>query len=112
MKTKIRCRFALAIVAILYASFKILKLHVNLHSVDMKPDVFRPAKTGMPLNMTGVRDSQMLKAFSVDWNIILKDNPWDIAARWVTERNVIPENPVELGKFIHAHFLSTSMVGQ
>ena len=124
MKTKLRLYFALAVVFILYVSFKILEpiveanqgdelLHVKRDFVDMKPEVFRPLKTPVPLNVTSVRESQMLKAYSVDWNLVLKDSPWAIAGRWVTQRHVIPDVAAELGKFRHtyaAHFLSNGMV--
>ena len=114
MKMKLRLYFALAVIFILYVSFKILEpivetnkgnelLHVKRDFVDMKPDVFRPLKTPMPLNVTSVRESQMLKAYSGDWNLIMKGSPWDIAARWVTQRHVIPDRAAELGKFIHIH---------
>ena len=113
MKTKLRLYFALAVIFILYVSFKILEpivetnrnnelLHVKRDFVDMKPDVFRPLKTPMPLNVTSVREAQMLKAYSVDWNLILKGSPWDIAASWVTQRHVIPDRAAELGKFVHS----------
>ena len=111
MKTRTRGYFALAIVLIV--SFKIFesfdKVDKCIDLFQMKPEGFRPLKTPGPLS---VSESLLLKAFSVDWNITLKDNPWDVAARWVTQRYVIPENPVELGEFIIAYcsFLSTRIV--
>ena len=103
---RVRGYFALAIVGLFIVSFKIFE---SIDEVDkctrlihMKSEAFRPLKTPGPLS---VSESLLLKGYSVDWNITLKDNPWDIAARWVTERYVIPEQPVELGKFIITLFV-------
>ena len=100
---RVRGYFALAIVGLFIVSFKIFE---SIDEVDkctrlihMKSEAFRPLNTPGPLS---VSDSLLLKEYSVDWAITLEDNPWDITARWVTQRYVIPEQPVELGKFIIA----------
>ena len=109
MKMKLRLYFALAITFIVYVSFKILEpdiqaqkasevVHVKQDFADIKPVRFRPLKSPEQLNVTSIRESQLLQTYDVDWNINLEGNPWDIAGRWVSFRHVLPDSSQELGK--------------
>jgi len=111
MKMKVRLYFALAIIFIVYVSFKILEpdihttamidelAHVKHEFVEVKPVTFRPLESPEDLNMTSLRESQLLTQYSVDWNYDLKGgSPWGIASQWVTARHVLPDKTPELGK--------------
>ena len=108
---KVRLYFALAIIFIVYVSFKILEpdihttamidelAHVKHEFVEVKPVTFRPLESPEDLNMTSLRESQLLTQYSVDWNYDLKGgSPWGIASQWVTARHVLPDKTPELGK--------------
>ena len=41
----------------------------------------------------------MAKRFALNFSYPLDESPWKVAARWVTARQIHPENAKELGEF-------------
>ena len=74
---------------------------VIVNHVDLPPSLAKlkngEVVGGMPLDKVV---DQLVKKYHVDFNMRLEpgQSPWKIAARWVTNRQVLPEPAPELGE--------------
>ncbi len=55
-----------------------------------------------------------VRYYTVDWDLQIERSPWKIATEWVSDRQVHPEFPKELGEYkantyMHAEFLKRTL---
>jgi hypothetical protein len=106
MRRKWRVLVCCMVIFILFVSYKILEPDIKEKVAEVEAD-----SEGLPVargDNSNVKDAETLqdteeivkelqKKYWLDFSFPLKDSPWRLAERMVTERRILPESAPQLG---------------